>query len=238
MEKSKLFSARNLVYLAVLLALVVVLQCLGGFFRIGATSLSFVLVPIVLGAVLIGWWAGAILGFAFGFIVLMYGVAGTDAFTNILFVNQPVLTTLTCLIKGIAAGRVPGLIYPLIAKKNKLAGVIVASALAPLMNTGLFIVGALCMSGTISTNFVAEGSTLIYFLFIGCAGLNFIIEFAINIVLSPAIHRVVLVVEKKYRKKKHGAVQTEESAAATVQNSEEKAPSATQSEEHSEEQGE
>ena len=212
MEKKKFFSARNLVYLAVLLALVVVLQCLGGFFRIGATSLSFVLVPIVLGAVLIGWWAGAILGFAFGFIVLMYGVTGTDAFTNILFVNHPVLTILTCMIKGVAAGLVPGLIYPLIAKKNKLAGVIVASALAPLMNTGLFIVGALCMSGTIATNFVAEDSTLVYFLFIGCAGLNFIIEFAINIVLSPAIHRVVLVVEKKYSKKKKAVPQEEQNA--------------------------
>ena len=185
-----------------LLALVVVLQCLSGFFVIGTTSLSFVLVPIVLGAVLIGWWAGALLGFAFGFIVLMYGVAGPDPFTNIFFVNQPVLTALTCLVKGIAAGVVPGLIYPLIAKKNKLAGVIVASALAPIMNTGLFIVGALCMSGTITTNFVEEGSTLVYFLFIGCAGINFLIEFAINLLLSPAIHRVVLVVEKMIVKKK------------------------------------
>ena len=202
MEKKKFFSAKNLVYLAVLLALVIVLQCLGGFFKIGTTSLSFVLVPIVLGAVLIGWWAGAFLGFAFGFIVLMYGVAGTDPFTNILVVNQPVLTTLTCLIKGIAAGLVPGLIYPLIAKKNKLAGVIVASALAPIMNTGFFIIGALCMSGTISTNFVEEGSTLVYFLFIACAGINFLVEFAINILLSPAIHRVILVVEKQIKKKK------------------------------------
>ena len=223
MEKSKIFSAKNLVYLAVLLALVVALQCLGGFFVIGTTSLSFVLVPIVLGAVLIGWWAGAILGFAFGFIVLMYGVAGTDAFTNILFVNQPVLTILTCLIKGIAAGLVPGLIYPLIAKKNKLAGVIVASALAPLMNTGLFIIGALCMSGTITTNFVAEGSTLVYFLFIVCAGVNFLIEFAINILLSPAIHRVGLVVEKQLGAKKK-AVKEQAGEEAPEQNSEEGNP--------------
>lgn len=210
MEETKLkakqvFSAKNLAYLAVLLALVVLLQCLGGFFKIGSTSLSFVLVPIVLGAVLIGWWAGAFLGFAFGFIVLMYGVAGTDYFTNILFVNHPVLTALTCLIKGIAAGLVPGLIYPLIAKKNKLAGVIVASVLAPILNTGLFILGALLMSGTITKNFVADGTTLVYFLFIGCAGINFIVEFAINLVLSPALHRVVLVVEKQIGKKKKKA---------------------------------
>ncbi len=219
MEETKLkakqvFSARNLAYLAVLLALVVLLQCLGGFFKIGSTSLSFVLVPIVLGAVLIGWWAGAFLGFAFGFIVLMYGVAGTDYFTNILFVNHPVLTALTCLIKGIAAGIVPGLIYPLIAKKNKLAGVIVASVLAPVLNTGLFILGALLMSGTITENFVEAGSTLVYFLFIGCAGINFIVEFAINLVLSPALHRVVLVVEKQIGNKKKVLSESEENVPA------------------------
>lgn len=221
MKAKEMFSAKNLVYLAVLLALVVALQCLSGFFVIGTTSLSFVLVPIVLGAVLIGWWAGAFLGFAFGFIVLMYGVAGTDVFTNILFVNQPVLTTLTCLVKGIAAGLVPGLVYPLIAKKNKLAGVIVASALAPVMNTGLFIIGALCMSGTISANFVAEGSTLVYFLFIACAGINFLIEFAINLLLSPALHRVVLVVEKQIGKKKKKPVSEEQEATDVEDNAEE-----------------
>ena len=231
MEKSKIFSAKNIAYLAVLLALVVALQCLGGFFRIGETSLSFVLVPIVLGAVLIGWWAGAILGFAFGFIVLMYGVTGADPFTNILFTAHPVLTTLTCLVKGIAAGVVPGLIYPLIAKKNKLAGVIVASALAPLMNTGLFIIGALLMSGTIATNFVAEGSTVVYFLFIACAGLNFIIEFAINLVLSPAIHRVVLVVEKQIQKKKNSVPQEEGQTAEEAQEGDKSAENAGASDE-------
>lgn len=201
MEKKRFFSAKNVAYLAVLTALVVVLQTCGGFFKIGTTSLSFVLVPIVLGAVLLGPLSGAFLGFLFGLIVWLYGVTGADAFTAVLWTNHPVLTFLTCFVKGIAAGLVPGLIYPLIAKKNKLAGVIVASALAPILNTGLFIVGALTMSGTLMANFVAEDSTLVYFLFIGCAGLNFIVEFALNLVLSPAIHRVVLVTEKAFRKK-------------------------------------
>lgn len=202
MERKRFFSAKNIAYFAVLLALVVVLQVCGGYFKIGATSLSFVLVPIVLGAILLGPLAGGLLGFAFGFIVLIYGVTGADAFTNILFVNHPVLTTLVCIVKGTAAGVVSGFAYKLLAKKSALAGVIVASALAPIVNTGLFILGALTMSGTISANFVAEGSSLVYFLFIACAGINFIVEFAINLVLSPAIHRVVQVVEHKVTKKK------------------------------------
>ena len=221
MKRTKFFSAKNIAYFAVLLALVVVLQTLGGFFKIGATSLSFVLVPIVLGGILLGPLAGGLLGFAFGFIVLMYGVAGADAFTNILVVNHPVLTTLTCLVKGTAAGVASGWAYKLLARKNRIAGVFVASAVAPIVNTGLFILGALTMSGTLTENFVAPDSSLVYFLFIGCAGVNFLIEFAIDLVLSPALHRVVLVVESKISEKKaeesNQPAETEQSAAEKQQ---------------------
>ena len=212
MKRTKFFSAKNIAYFAVLLALVVVLQTCGGFFKIGATSLSFVLVPIVLGGILLGPLAGGLLGFAFGFIVLMYGVAGADPFTAILVTNHPFLTTLVCLVKGVAAGVASAYVYKLIARKNTLAGVIVASAVAPVVNTGLFILGALTMSGTLVENFVAPDSTLVYFLFIGCAGWNFVIEFAIDLVLSPALHRVVLVVEHKVIDKKGQRKETAQSA--------------------------
>ena len=72
------FSARNVTFLAVLVALVVVLQVFGGYFKIGATSLSFVLVPIVLGGLLVGVWAGGLLGLLFGLITLVYGITGAD----------------------------------------------------------------------------------------------------------------------------------------------------------------
>ena len=54
MNKKELFSARNLSYTAVLLALVIVLQAVGGTISIGVVQLNFTLVPIVLGAILFG----------------------------------------------------------------------------------------------------------------------------------------------------------------------------------------
>lgn len=203
MEKGKknFFSAKNITILAVLVALVVVLQVCGGYFVIGTTSLSFVLIPIVLGGILLGVWAGALLGFLFGFIVLMYGVSGTDAFTATLLAQQPALTVLTVLLKGILAGIVPALLYKVIAKKQKYVAVFVAAASAPLVNTGVFVLGALCMSGLFTEFATANGVSLTYFIFIGCAGINFIIEFALNLVLSPAIYTVINVVEKQILKK-------------------------------------
>ena len=97
------------------------------------------------------------------------------------------------------------------------AGVIVASLAAPVVNTGLFILGSLLMSGTLRANFVGEGDSVLYFLVIGCAGLNFIFEFVINAVASPAICRVSEIVLRTRRRR---AARREESAAAVAEHAE------------------
>lgn len=198
MKKSKFYSAKNIATLAVLLALVIVLQLVGTVIgNLGVTAPSLVLIPIVLGAVLLGPAGGAILGFAFGLVVVLAGIFGMDKFTFILFSDHPFLTVLLCLVKGTAAGVASGLIFKALRGKNENAAVITASLAAPIVNTGLFILGALLMSDTLNANFVADGQTVLYFLVIGCAGLNFIFEFIINAVASPAIYTVWRIVGKK-----------------------------------------
>lgn len=201
-EKERFFSAKRLTGLAVLLALVVVLQIWGSSIKIMEVSLSFVLVPIVLGGVMYGVGAGALLGGVFGAIVLIFGITGADAFTAILFNEHPFITAAVCLGKGAAAGATAGLAFSLISKKSDFAGVFVSSALAPIVNTGLFILGALLMSDTLFANFVADESTVIYFLVIVCAGINFIVELIINLVLAPAVYTVYRVAGKKFVKKR------------------------------------
>ena len=186
MERKRFFTSRNIAFLAVLLALVIVLQVFASAVPIGATRISLTLIPIVLGAVLLGPLAGAFLGAAFGVVVIVVALTGGDPFTFTLFGDHPVLTVALCLIKGAAAGFVAGLLYKAIRKKNEYAAVLTASLAAPVVNTGLFILGALLMSDTLNANFVADGTTVMYFLVIGCAGINFIIEFIVNAVGAPA----------------------------------------------------
>ncbi len=202
----QMFSAKNIAYFSVLVALIVLFQCLAGFglFTFGTTSLSFSLVPIVLGGILLGWQAGGLLGLIFGFIVLMFGVSGTDAFTATLLADVPVMTVLICIVKGVAAGIVPALLYRLIAPKSTLAAVFTAALSAPVVNTGLFVLGCLCITDTIAvfqTPLGMEGMNIFVFILVGIVTYNFFIEFAINIVLAPALHRVVLVVERQIGKK-------------------------------------
>jgi hypothetical protein len=146
-----------------------------------------------LGALLLGVRGGFILGGISGLMTFLFGVLGVDPFTNILFINSPVLTFLTCVVKITVAGGVAGWIYDLLKSKNKYLAVFVASALVPIINTALFIVGALAMYDVIATNFSQD---VLYFLVITCAGINFLIELAINLVVAPAIHTVVRVLDR------------------------------------------
>lgn len=195
--KSKNIS--RMVQLAVLLAVVVFLQCFLGSIVVGATSFSVVLVPIVIGAIILGPGAGALLGFAFGLIVLIGGITGRDGFTNLLFVDHPVFTALICLGKGAAAGWAAGMVYRPIARISSFWASVAAAATAPVVNTGLFILGGLTLvRGTLEANLAAFGADdVVIFLVIGCAGINFLVEFAVNMILSPAIYRIIHVVKGK-----------------------------------------
>jgi uncharacterized membrane protein len=200
MQRSARTRILKLVQLAILIALIIVMQSIGASIKVGPTSISLVLIPIALGGMLIGPGAGALLGLIFGIMTLMAGITGQDAFTQILFQDHPLLTSLICLGKGTAAGFGAGLVYKLVSKKNSVVAGFLAAAAAPILNTGLFILGALTVSDTLSANFVAEGTTVVYFLVIGCAGLNFILEFLVNLLVSPGLNLVVNVVTKNFKR--------------------------------------
>ena len=64
------------------------------------------------------------------------------------------------------------------------------------LNTGIFAIGSLFLRGTLEANFVGEGVNIFYFLFVGLIGINFLVEFSVNMIAAAALCRVVRVVEK------------------------------------------
>ncbi len=206
-EKTRFFSAKNVAYLGVLLALVIVLQVFSGYFKVGTTSLSFVLVPIVLGGMVLGIWGGAFLGLAFGLVVIFDALGGLDPFTLVLLTASPAscaLTVILCIAKGVAAGVGSALIFKLFYNKNKYVATFLASAAAPILNTGVFAIGALCMGGTLTQVFNAlgmdvSGFSVFYIVFVLCIGVNFFVEFAINLICAPAVYIVDNAVGKRIR---------------------------------------
>ena len=194
----KFFSARRIAWFAILLSLVVVLQVWGSAIVIAGTTLNLTLIPVVLGAIILGPISGMVLGISVGVIITINAFVGTDGFTLYLYQNSPIMTFLIIFVKGALAGLVPGLLYKLL-KKHPVLSTFVAAASAPIVNTGIFIIGTLIISGTIG-GLMAElgitGQTVIYFIIIGCAGVNFLVELALNLVLAPALHRVISAITK------------------------------------------
>ncbi len=191
----------KMTYFAITLALMLVLHFAIGSIPIGTTKISVVLIPISLGAMLMGPVAGAALGLIYGAIVLIqFGVMAMDPFTAILFQNAPFMTALICLVKTTLAGFLSGLFYKLLKGKNQILATFVAAATTPIVNTGVFILLCLTISDVLLVNFVAEGSSVILFLIVGCAGWNFIWEFIVNMIFAPAMNNVATVVSKKLLK--------------------------------------
>ena len=195
----------RMVEMAMLIALVVVLQMISALIPpiAGTVSITLTLVPVVMGAILFGKKGGAVLGFTFGLVVLVNCISGLDVGGNILWNANPILTALICFVKGVAAGFVPAVLYELVRGKKeqassgkKYAAAMIAALSAPIVNTGLFVCGMLLFF--MDTLYAwAGGTNVASYILIGLAGVNFLVEFLINIILTPAIVRIVEVVKKK-----------------------------------------
>lgn len=183
----------KLVGTALLTALVAVVYFLTMGITVGPFNITFALIPIVVGAALYGWQAGGWLGLVFGAMVLLTGGANT-----FLVVNVPG-TIITVLVKGAAAGLVPGLIYGAIEKKNRWAATICAAAAAPIVNTGIFLLGCFAFfMDTISVWAAGAGiDNAVTYMMTAFVGVNFLVELGSNLLLSSVIVRIVDIVKNK-----------------------------------------
>ena len=173
----------KLTTLAILTALVIVLQLICTVIKFGPFSITLALTPIIIGAALYGPVTGAFLGFIL--LMMEYSAIGT---------------TVLCLLKGTAAGFAAGLLFPLLSKKNKTVASIATSAVTPIVNTGLFALGMMTIFyGFLSGNAPA-GENPLGMLFLSWIGVNFIVEFVTNIALGTVLTRVVDYFNTKVRK--------------------------------------
>ncbi len=178
----------RLVGIAILSAVVVILQLLGSFIRFGPVSVSLVLIPIVVGAAMYGPGAGAILGFVFSIVVLLQ--PDTAFFYGIHFWG----TVLTVLAKGTLAGWLAGVVFNLISGKNTWLAVCLSAVVCPIVNTGLFFAGCRLFFWEALAE-LGNGNAFVYVITV-MIGFNFLAEFATNIVCSPVVLRVLHAVKR------------------------------------------
>ena len=187
MTKKQILTTKQMTLGALLTAMVVVLQLLGSFIRLGPFSISLVLVPIVIGAATCGALVAAWLGLSFGVAVLLSGDAAA-----FLMIHAPG-TILTVLLKGLLCALAAALVYKLLERVNLYVAVLCAAIACPVANTGVFLVGCrLFFWETIAEWGAGAGfaNTAVYAV-LGLVGANFLFEMAFNLLLSPIIVRLL-----------------------------------------------
>lgn len=139
----------RLVELAVLLALLFMLEVTGlGMFKTFGLELTIMQIPVIVGAIVIGPSAGAILGGAFG-AISFWECFGKSAFGAQLLSINPFFTFLVCVPTRILMGWLCGLIFRGMDRrlrhgKGAIASYITASLGGALLNT-LFFMSTLCL---------------------------------------------------------------------------------------------
>ncbi len=198
MKSNRFFTARTIAYLAVLIALVVVLQLFASAIPMFGVTLNFSLIPIVLAGIFFGAYGGGLVGLVSGLVTFITtAVMGREPSTAFLFQASPVILTIVCIGKTTLAGVVAGILYRVIGKKNELIASYVAALTVAVVNTGIYLLGMVIMKNDVASFLGTEATAGVVFVTVfGLIWLNFVLEIVVNLLIAPALYRIVSVIEK------------------------------------------
>ncbi|MBO4494960.1 MAG: ECF transporter S component [Clostridiales bacterium] len=131
-----------------------------GYLKVGAISISLLMIPVALGAIALGPVAGAILGTIFG-ITSFAQCFGADVFGTFIMELNPFFCFVMCIVARALAGFLAGLVFKLVTKAGpytekpviSYVGCAVTGLCAALFNTLLFM-GSLILFFWNNTKFI------------------------------------------------------------------------------------
>ena len=174
-----------------------------GFLKVGVIEITFIVIPVAIGAIMLGPIGGAILGAVFGF-VSFFQCFGLSPFGVILFGINPIKTFILCVIPRILVGWLTGLIFVLLAKSIRRGGKTVACAAAalscPIINTITFVGLFVLFFGSNPEVHDLFGTTAIWGIIVTIISANAVIEAIVTFVVAAAIARVLVHVLPGYEK--------------------------------------
>lgn len=195
MSKTNKSNVYRMTGLGILTAIIVVLQVITTYFPTKPFAVTLALIPIVIGAAIFGPKAGAYLGGVFSVVVIIMCVIGADVGGAMVWNANPFLCVLVCMLKGVAAGFVSGLLFRLVAKKNLITGTAVAAVVSPIVNTGIFYIGMLLFFREVLALW-SGGSDVLFFALSAMTSVNFLVELGVNIIVTPIIVAILRAIKK------------------------------------------
>lgn len=164
-----------------------------------ATLITIVQVPVVIGAMLLGPAAGAVLGGVFGLAMFIQGFMG-DPLGALMMSANPFYTFIVCMIPRILTGFLSGWIFKAIQKidKTKIISFVTASLSCAVLNT-IFFLGFLYIffANTALLEYAQSVSMSVWNLILAIITGNAILEAAACCILGTIIGKALFVAAKR-----------------------------------------
>lgn len=193
----KKYDVRTLTRLALLVALELVMKAIGlGSVPVGPLHMSFLTLPIAVGAIVMGPVAGMILGGVFGAVSFYDAVTGASAMTGALFQVSPLNTFILCVGMRMLMGWCVGWMFRALKKFNSSGtwSYFVSAMCAPLFNT-LFFMGYIVLAfygcDYVQNLVTAKGAANPLMFVVLLVGIQGVVEFLVCGILGGIISRAV-----------------------------------------------
>ncbi len=190
-EKSR---ARTLwmVQTAILSAIIILMSFTPlGYLKAGVIEITFIMIPVAVGAILMGPATGALLGGVFGITSFLQAVFGFSPFGVALLQINPFYTFILTMIPRILMGWLVGLIFRALHRidRTKIVSFAVASLCGALINTVLFVGGLFLLFG--NTDYIRSFGPTVPTIIALLVSVNAALEAAISLVVGTAVTKAL-----------------------------------------------
>lgn len=194
----------KMVQMAILIAIMLVFAFTPiGYLKVGFIEITFMVLPVAIGAIICGPTGGAVLGGIFG-ITSFIQCFGMSPFGTFLLGLNPWLTFVTCLIPRILCGWLSGLLFKALNKidKTKVASYFAASLSTALLNT-LFFMLLIVVFFWKDAGFIGKmaewkiATDTVWVFLVGFVGINGVVEAIVNFIAGGAVAKAVKVITEK-----------------------------------------
>ena len=197
LNMKKKTDVRLLTELALLTAVLLVMNYtpLGYLKTPWGVEITFMVIPVAVGSLILGPMAGAFLGLVFG-LTSFAQCFGASALGVIMLQENPLGTFVCCVVNRVLVGLIPGLLYGQFKRSSRLRGpgLALCCFLTPALNTLLYIAGNwmifhdtwLNVSVTTYGYTGGGGASLLIFM-LGLVAVNGLVEAASSLVLGTAV---------------------------------------------------
>lgn len=182
---------------ALLVAIELAMKLIGlGSVPVGPLYMSFLTLPIAVGAITMGPAVGALLGGVFGAVSFYDAITGASAMTGALFQVSPLHTFVLCVGMRVLMGACVGLVFRLLKKldRSKSWSYILSAMCAPAFNT-LFFMGYIVLAfygcDYVQNLVSAKGAANPLMFVVLLVGVQGVAEFLVSGILGGVVARAV-----------------------------------------------